>query len=54
MGICECYQLPPQGNFIVGNKYKWDYIIDGIVVKDESKIEISFSEIMWLWYFKNE
>lgn len=32
---CICYCLPKEGNYIIGNKYKWEYIIDGICVFDE-------------------
>lgn len=52
MEICECYQLPPQGDFVVGNKYSWSYIIDGVSVIDENKMKICFTEITWLWYFR--
>lgn len=52
MDICECYKLPPYGNFIVGKKYIWSFIIDGVSVKDENEDTICFTEIKWLWYFK--
>lgn len=32
---CICYCLSKEGNYIIGNKYKWEYIIDGICVFDE-------------------
>lgn len=49
---CECIDLPPNGRFVVGNRYLWDIIIDGIGVKDEEERLIGFGEINWLWYFK--
>lgn len=50
--ICECYELPDQGRFFVGNQYMWAYIIDGIRVKDEDGTDVLFDEIKWLWYFR--
>jgi hypothetical protein len=52
MRTCECFILPSKGVFIVGNKYTWDYIIDGIVVIDENQCNIFFGEIESYWYFK--
>lgn len=52
-GKGKCYHLPEKGNFILGKSYDCSYIIDGIAVKDEDKEIITFSEINWLWYFKN-
>ncbi|MDE6991635.1 MAG: hypothetical protein K2P42_13385 [Lachnospiraceae bacterium] len=49
---CECYELPEQGVFIVGNQYLWQYIIDGIAVADENGTEVLFDAIKWLWYFR--
>ena len=34
MEMCTCYNLPPKGEFLIGKEYPWQYIIDGIVVKD--------------------
>lgn len=52
MNICECYKLPPNGNFVVGGIYTWSFIIDGISVKDSNEDFNQFTEIEWLWYFK--
>lgn len=49
---CECYELPEQGAFIVGNQYLWHYIIDGSAVVDENGTEVLFNAIKWLWYFR--
>lgn len=50
--FCECYELPDQGRFLLGNQYMWDYVIDGIRVRDEDEADIFFDEIKWLWYFR--
>lgn len=50
--VCECYELPDQGYFLVGKQYKYQYIIDGIRVKDENGIDINFDDVKWLWYFR--
>ena len=52
MGTCVCCNLPPKGEFLIGKEYPWQYIIDGIVVKDEKGIEFDFNEIIFLIYFK--
>lgn len=49
---CICYCLPKEGNYIIGNKYKWEYIIDGICVFDEEENSVCFDECTFLWYFK--
>lgn len=49
--FCTCYEQPEQGKFLVGKQYMWDYVIDGIIVKDEDDVKILFDEIKWLWYF---
>lgn len=50
--LCECYCLPEAGRFVIGERYRWNYVIDGIVVGDEDGKEIDFDEIRFLWYFK--
>ena len=52
MGSCICYCLPKEGNYIIGNKYKWEYIIDGIRVYDEEENSVCFDACNFLWYFK--
>ena len=52
-GKGKCYYLPKKANFILGKSYDCSYSIDGIAVKDEDEEIIIFSEINWLWYFKN-
>ena len=51
MGTCKCYDLPPEGKFVIGNIYHWGYVIDGIYVTDESNTDIYFDEIKFLWFF---
>lgn len=50
--LCECYELPGEGVFVVGGRYRWSYIIDGVAVRDENGMDIPFDEIKWLWYFR--
>lgn len=52
MGECICFCLPKEGNFLIGRKYNWNYIIDGICVYDEDENRNYFTEYTFLWYFK--
>jgi hypothetical protein len=54
MNLCKCHNIPRRGSFILENKYKWYYIIDGIYVIDENNSKILFNEIEFLWYFSKE
>ena len=52
MGECIYYCLPKEGNFVIGSKYEWKYIIDGIRVCDEDGNQICFMDYTFMWYFK--
>ena len=54
MNLCKCHHIPPEGVFIQGNTYCWEYIIDGIVVSDEHNNKIVFNDMTYLWYFTKE
>ncbi len=54
MNLCKCHHIPPEGVFIQGNTYCWEYIIDGIVVSDEKDNRITFNDMTYLWYFTKE
>lgn len=49
---CECYCIPEKTEFCIGMKYKYSYIIDGIIVYQSENRGFSFDEISFLWYFK--
>lgn len=54
MNLCKCHHIPPEGVFIQGNTYCWEYTIDGTVVSDENDNRIAFKDITYLWYFTKE
>ena len=50
--LCECYELPDQGRFLIGSEYRCNSVIEGSRVRDEDGDDIVFDEIKWLWYFR--
>lgn len=51
MYICRCNNLPPEGNFIKGKEYEWDYIIDATYIIDDNGEQVVFDDIKFYWYF---
>ncbi len=49
--ICRCHHIPPNSSFKVGEIYNWNYMIDGITVRDNSGKEFAFGKITFLYYF---
>lgn len=48
--VC-CINVPPKGNFVKGEVYPFDYIIDGIRVKDKDGVGYDLDDIYCCWYF---
>lgn len=51
--ICTCRQLPPHGNFHIGEDYTFESIIDAREVIDSVGEAITFPENVFLTYFDN-
>lgn len=49
--ISKCHHIPKEGNFKVGAKYEYSYIIDGIYVIDDNGDSFDFNDYTFLWYF---
>lgn len=54
MGECICYCLPNEGNFIIGSRYRWEYIIDGVHVYDDDGNQMYYNDYTFMRYFKKE
>lgn len=51
MKKCRCFSPPPGSPFVAGEKYNWDYCLDGKIIYHESGVEWAEGEFDFYKYF---
>ena len=52
--IVRCINVPPEGNFIKGNRYRYTAAIDAVGAYDEDCQAWYYDDHRFLWYFAEE